>query len=63
MILKPHKKLSNLIDRMLEEGFNNNLKITSAKTNGIVLMKLRKTPLSYMYGWENNDDYWIISEN
>ena len=64
MILRPHKTLDKHIDRMLKKGFNSSLKITNAKkTKGIVLMKLQKTPLSYMYGWESDEDYWIISEN
>lgn len=65
MIFKSNKDLSSFLDKTFAKGFSNKgLVMHSAKnTSGVVLMKLTKTPLYYMYGWDNDNDYWLLSDN
>lgn len=65
MLFKSNKTLNNFVEGVLEKGFRNKgIIISSSKiTDGVVLMKLAKTPIYYMYGWDNDDDYWLLSDN
>jgi hypothetical protein len=64
MLLKPNKKIEKHFSEMLEDGFLNSVIITPSESkNNVVVMKLKKTPLAFIYGWKNDDDYWLVSEN
>ena len=64
MIIRSNKILDNHINRTLEKGFNNSFVLTRGKEeSAMVVLKLKDTPLSFIYGWENDLDYWVLSEN
>ena len=56
--------LDNHINKILENGFKNSFVLTrNSDDSRVVVLKLKKTPLSFVYGWENDQDYWVLSEN
>lgn len=65
MIFKSDKQISDFIEDVLAKGFRNKgVAFSKAKkTKDVVLMKLSKTPIYYMYGWNSDDDYWVFSDN
>ncbi|HBH49810.1 MAG TPA: hypothetical protein DDX98_14290 [Bacteroidales bacterium] len=65
MIFKSNNKLEEHIKNMMAKGLSNRGIVVNAgkKTKGLVLMKSLKSPLAYLYGWDCEDDYWIISSN
>jgi hypothetical protein len=64
MLLKANKIIEKHIAGMIEKGFNNSYIIKHPNSNSdVVIMKLKETPISFIYGWKNDDDYWVISEN
>lgn len=64
MVIRSNKILDKHINKTLEKGFNNSFVLTRGNDNSpMVVLKLQNTPLSFMYGWENDQDYWVLSEN
>lgn len=65
MFLKSNKQLADFIENTFEIGFKNNgMNFSlSDKESDITLLKLTDTPLNFMYGWNSDDDYWLISDN
>jgi len=65
MVFKSNKALNLILDKTFAKGFKSKGIVTqSANINSdVVLMKLSKTPIYYMYGWDSDNDYWLLSDN
>ncbi len=64
MLQKPHKEIEKIIEDTLLVGWDNSY-IHTRKTNfgEIKFIKLKSTSLMFVYGWCDDREYWLLSDN